>query len=165
MKKLFILFITFLLTLSTVFASQILRVKAVTPISTKNPTKNISVLVLENVVYKNFNFAKGDILYGEMINVIQPRKMGKNATFSFKITSYEDLKNVEHALSEPITINYRQQLKPNFERSEFSSGNLCFSPYDVTLMKESKSVGDFIIKDTFKDSFWQPGWQIEIKTG
>src|SRR5574344_163659 len=99
MQKFFVFLIAFSLTISSVFASQILRVKAITPISTKNPTKYISVSVLDDATYKNLNFTKGYILYGEMVDVIQPHKMGKHATFSFKIISFTDVKNVQHDLS------------------------------------------------------------------
>src|SRR5574344_351631 len=155
MKKFFIL-IAVLFFSSISVSAETVKVKAITP---------ISVQVLDNVSYNSFNFVEGNILYGEMVDVIQPQKYGKNATFSFKIVSFLDNNGIKHTLSKPITIKYRQQLKPNFERSTFSSGCWSFSPYDVTLMKESSSVGAFIKKDTFKDAFWQPGWQIIIKSG
>lgn len=165
MKKILTLFAVILLSTVSAFASDTMKVKALTPLSTKNPTTDMSVSVIKDTTYKSYNFLQGYVLTGEMVDVIQPQKYGKNATFSFKITSYTDLNNKKYNLNEPLTVKYRQQIKPNYERSTISSGNVEFSPYDITLMKESKSVGEFIKKDLTKDSFWQPGWDIKIKSG
>lgn len=168
MKKLVWIFIFFVMITQVVYSVETLKVRAITPISTENPQENITVEALQDITVGGFDIMKGYTLYGKMIDVVPPQKMGKNANFSMKIVAYDDFKDVRHELAKPVILKYRQQMRPNFERSTFSIGcerdsGLQFSPYDIKLMKESTSVWDYIKKDVTKDSFWQPGWGIILK--
>jgi hypothetical protein len=168
MKKIFYVLAIFMFSIGIASATETLKVMAVTPISTEKPSENITVQALEDISIGDWDIMKGFVLYGKMIDVVQPQKYGKNAKFSMQITSYDDLRGVNHTLKSPLTLPYRQQLRPNYERSELSFGNgsgssINISPYDFKLMKESTSVWDYIKKDSTKDSFWQPGWQIDLK--
>ena len=151
------------------FAGDVLKVKAVSSISTKHPS-DIAVQVKDPATVGNLEVQQGYILYGKMVDVVPPQKMGKNAQFSFEILSYRDANGIEHSLNAPITIKYRQQMRPNMERSSFTIGDetgsgVTFSPYDIKLAKESTSVGDFLKKELIKDSPLDTGWEIELKPG
>lgn len=104
-----------------VFAGDVLKVKAVSSISTKYPS-DIAVQVKDPATVGNLEVHQGYILYGKMVDAVPPQKMGKNAQFSFEILSYRDANGIEHALNAPITIKYRQQMRPNMERSSFAIG-------------------------------------------
>ena len=104
-----------------VFAGDVLKVKAVSSISTKYPS-DIAVQVKDPATVGNLEVHQGYILYGKMVDAVPPQKMGKNAQFSFEILSYRDANGIEHALNAPITIKYRQQMRPNMERSSFTIG-------------------------------------------
>lgn len=106
-----------------VFAGDVLNVKAVSSISTKYPS-DIAVQVKDPATVGNLEVHQGYILYGKMVDAVPPplQKMGKNAQFSFEILSYRDANGIEHALNAPITIKYRQQMRPNMERSSFTIG-------------------------------------------
>ena len=104
-----------------VFAGDVLKVKAVSSISTKYPS-DIADQVKDPATVGNLEVHQGYILYGKMVDAVPPQKMGKNAQFSFEILSYRDANGIEHALNAPITIKYRQQMRPNMERSSFAIG-------------------------------------------
>lgn len=86
-----------------VFAGDVLKVKAVSSISTKYPS-DIAVQVKDPATVGNLEVHQGYILYGKMVDAVPPQKMGKNAQFSFEILSYRDANGIEHALNAPITI-------------------------------------------------------------
>lgn len=169
MKKFLLAIAMFCVCTNFAFANGILKVKAVTPISTKAPS-DIAVQVKEPAVVGDLELNSGCILYGKMVDVIPPQKMGKNAQFSFEILSFRDESGIEHNLKSPITIKYRQQMRPNLERSSFTVGDesgsgVTFSPYDIKLAKESSSAGEFLKKELIKDSPLDTGWEIELKAG
>lgn len=170
MKRILLSVLTLIFSTSLVFATEILKAEAITPISTKKPTEDISVKVLEAITFGEINAQKGYILNGKMIDIVPPQKMGKNATFTFKIMSYQDLNGLKTVLKTPIKIQYRQQMRPNIERSSITVGDMSdsgfvFSPHDITIAKESKGVGDFLKKELIKDSIFDTGWDIELKSG
>lgn len=168
MKKFLSALVLSLIISQSVFAAEILRAKAITPISTKHPSEFISVQVTGDTEINGNRFEKGYILSGKMTNVIQPQTMYKNATFTFEILTYKDLNGNVHELSAPIEVKYRQQMRPNIERSSITIGGdsgFVFSPRDIELAKESSSVGDFLKKELIKDSPLDTGWDIELKKG
>ena len=170
MKKILLSVLTLIMSTTLVFAVEILKAETITPISTKKPVEDISVKVLESISLGDINLQKGYVLNGKMIDVVQPQKMGKNATFAFKIMSYEDLNGQKTVLNTPIKVQYRQQMRPNIKRSSFTIGDaggsgFVFSPHDITIAKESKGVGDFLKKELIKDSMFDTGWDIELKSG
>lgn len=168
MKKFFLVLMMCLLTQCSVFAEGTLKVMAVTPISTKTPSENITVQALEDKSIGSLNISKGYVLYGKMIDVVAPRRMGKNACFSIKLISYDDLRGKNHLLQNQIILPYRQQMRPNYRRSSITVGSeagsgFTFSPYDIDLAKESTGVLDFLKKEAIKDSIFDTGWEIELK--
>ncbi|MDD3238201.1 MAG: hypothetical protein PHV37_08920 [Candidatus Gastranaerophilales bacterium] len=172
MKKLLTaLTILTLMTLPAFAEPMQIKVKAISYISTKTPTPYINVTTLADATLPTDLFLpKGTILYGNMIDIVQPQKYGKNATFSFQLTEYKKANGIKQTLAQPIILKYKQQMRPNFERSTFSvEGNngwaTEFSPHDITLMKESTSPVDFLKKEMIKDSIFDTGWQIELKPG
>lgn len=170
MKKILAALIFSLFISHSVLAAEILRAKALTPISTKHPSEFISVQVVSDIEINGNLFEKGFILSGKMINVVQPQAMCKNATFTFEILEYKDLNGNVQELSSPIKVKYRQQMRPNLERSSITIGDtddsgFVFSPKDIEIAKESSSVGDFLKKEMIKDSPFDTGWDIELKKG
>ncbi len=172
MKKILLTSMILLIGLSV--NSEVFKARTLESFDTKNPSKEFSIKALNDMVLGNLEIKEGFILKGEVIEVIPPQAYGKNATFSLKLVSFQDLKGNIHNISGEHIIKYRQKLKPNWERQSFSltgssdggrtETDITFSPYDVKLMKESKSVGEFLWKDMTKDSFWQPGWDLKYKT-
>src|SRR5574344_2111479 len=149
--------------------------KAVTmqAINTENPPSTVELEAISNMDLGDIQIEKGYVLYGDFIDLIPPRAWGKNATFSVKLTKYKDLRGDEHAIQGEHVIKYRQALRPQYDRAEFSlmgssdggrtESGVCFSPYDIKLMKESKNVGEFLWKDMNKDSAWNPGFELKYK--
>ena len=90
MKKITALIIFFMLGIVPVFADTMV-VQAVTDITTTNPTQEIKVRVLRNCYLADVSLQIGDVLEGKMI-VTDPKRLKRNATFTFYPLSCTDLK-------------------------------------------------------------------------
>lgn len=88
MKKFFsCLFFVFLLS-SPVFAKAI-KVSALQPFSTENPSETLKVMALETVEFKNgVVFEDGAIIKGKVIDVKSPKRAKLNASFKFMPIEY-----------------------------------------------------------------------------
>ncbi len=92
MNKLSVLFCT--LIISVVFtlpacAAQKIKVNALTPFNSLDPTDKMKVITLERVEFDNgIVFEDGTVVYGDIIDVKQPKRAKRNASFKFKPTSY-----------------------------------------------------------------------------
>ena len=71
-----------MLLMSPVFAATI-HVKAMEDFSTENPTKSFSIKLLEDLPAGNEAFKAGDILDGKIVDVVNPKRLKRNAAFSF----------------------------------------------------------------------------------
>lgn len=84
-----VLIATALLFATPAFAAQSLKVSALNDFKTTNPTKTMQVEALEHVEFKNgIIFENGTIINGQIIDVKQPKRGKRNASFKFKPTSY-----------------------------------------------------------------------------
>lgn len=90
MKKLIInTLIVFAITSTPVFSSQAVKVSAVNDFTTVSPTKTLKVIAQEHAEFKNgIVFENGGLIIGEVIDVKQPKRGKRNASFKFKPISY-----------------------------------------------------------------------------
>lgn len=71
------------------FSAQAVKVTALNNFSTINPTKTMQVVAIEHVEFKNgIIFENGTVITGQILDVKQPKRGKRNASFKFKPTSY-----------------------------------------------------------------------------
>ena len=82
--------VAFILLIATpAFSAQSIKVTALNEFTTTNPTKTMQVIALEHVEFKNgIIFENGTIIKGQILDVKQPKRGKRNASFKFKPTSY-----------------------------------------------------------------------------
>ncbi len=98
MKRLLIL-LSFMLLSSPVMAKTI-QVQAMSDFSSENPPENYSVKVLEDVYIEDqIVLQNGFILNGKIVDVKDPKRLKRNATFTFVPLEYIDLNSVTHSIS------------------------------------------------------------------
>ena len=109
MKRiLFIVMFLFVCVLPT-FADTMV-VQALTDISTTQPNKDVRVRVMRDCFLDGISFKIGYILEGKMI-VTDPKRLKRNATFTFYPVNYIDLEgNITH-----LPILYYGKFSPKFE--------------------------------------------------
>lgn len=94
MKQKFFYFV-FLIVLSGMFVktyAQIVEVMSLNDFSTAEPPKTISVKLIEPLELKNMQILdSGIILNGVLVDVISPKRLKRDAGFSFKPETYTDL--------------------------------------------------------------------------
>lgn len=90
MKKTIILAFLLMMTYSLpANAAQKVKVSALTPFSSLNPSEKMKVITLEKAEFNNgIIFENGTVIYGDIIEVKQPKRAKRNASFKFKPTSY-----------------------------------------------------------------------------
>ncbi len=89
MKKSFILAFVFILLSLPASAAQKIKVSALTPFNSVNPTSKMKVITLERVEFNNgIVFEDGTVVTGDIVDVKQPKRGKLNASFKFKPTSY-----------------------------------------------------------------------------
>ena len=125
-----------------VFAGDVLKVKAVSSISTKYPS-DIAVQVKDPATVGNLEVHQGYMLYGKMHRT------------RFECADYHQISSTNAPEHGTLIV---------YNRDETGSG-VAFSPYDKKLAKESTSAGDFLKKELIKDSPLDTGWKIELKPG
>ena len=82
MKNIFVLLILFIFSQS-VFAKAI-PVEALSDFSTENPPVVYSVKILDNIdLSPTLSLKEGNIVEGKIVDVISPRRLKRNATFTF----------------------------------------------------------------------------------
>lgn len=83
-----IIFICFLITMPA-HAAKSVKVQAVTEFNSLRPVSTMKVIVLEKSEFKNgLVFEDGTLLYGNIIDVKQPKRAKLNASFRFKPVTY-----------------------------------------------------------------------------
>ncbi len=90
MKRLFIYVFVIIMSLSLpANAAQKVKVSALTPFNSLNPAPSMKVITLERAEFNNgIVFENGTVIYGDIIEVKQPKRAKRGATFKFKPTSY-----------------------------------------------------------------------------
>ena len=82
--------LSLLLLASPVFAKTV-AVEAMSGFTTENPPREMSVKLLEDIVLDdNTTLAADYILDGKIVDVTDPKRLKRNATFTFVPVSYKD---------------------------------------------------------------------------
>lgn len=90
MKKIFILLIVLIFSTS-VYAKNV-KVEAMSDFSTANPPKIWSVKIVEGFVTDDYPVYAGSIVKGKIESVADPKRLKRNANFTFVPTDYYDYK-------------------------------------------------------------------------
>lgn len=77
-------------------SAETLKVEAVSEFSTANPTKTMKVKLTEDVLYDNVELEEGYLLVGEVVDIKAPKRLKRNAKFSFIPEHYVDNSGVYH---------------------------------------------------------------------
>ncbi len=103
-------YFVFLIVLSGMFAktyAQIVEVMSLNDFSTAEPPKTISVKLIEPLELKNMQILdSGIILNGDLVDVISPKRLKRDAGFSFKPVTYTDLDGNTQNLDSNIIAKY-----------------------------------------------------------
>ncbi len=109
MRQKFFYFV-FLIVLSGMFAktyAQTVEVMSLNDFSTAEPPKTISVKLIEPLELKNMQILdSGIILNGDLVDVISPKRLKRDAGFSFKPVTYTDLDGNTQNLDSNIIAKY-----------------------------------------------------------
>ena len=104
MKK--FLFVLCLIFISLPVKAEIMAVQAITPISTETPEKTIKVRVIHDCKLDNIDLKAGDILEGKMMEVIDPKRLKQDASFTFAPLSYTNAYGKEYHIAKLYTGEY-----------------------------------------------------------
>jgi hypothetical protein len=93
--------------LSKAYAAQTVEVYALEEISTANPPASTSVKILEPLTISDNNVIEaGSVLKGKVVDVVSPKRLKRDATFSFKPATYTDLNGKTKKIKSNITATY-----------------------------------------------------------
>ena len=111
-KNLFLSF-TFLI-ITGMFAgayAKTIEVVSLSDFSTANPPASISVQLLGSVdLDNNTTLYEGAVVEGKLIDVVSPKRLKKDATFSFEPTSYKDASGETKVLHTNVVAKYSKTL-------------------------------------------------------
>lgn len=91
MKKIFYfaLFFSVMFITAPAYAAKSVKVSALTDFNSLNPAKTMQVITLERAEFKNgLVFEDGTVLTGNIIDVKQPKRAKRNASFKFQPLTY-----------------------------------------------------------------------------
>lgn len=106
--------------------SQTIEVKALDNFSTANPPKTISVQLLEPVeIKKGEFFGEGVILEGNLVDVVSPKRLKRDASFSFEPKKYTGADGNSHKIKAKIKTSYTEPIdkKDLAKKTVVSAGN------------------------------------------
>lgn len=113
MRQKFLYFV-FLLLLSGMFSkayAQTVEVRALDSFSTAKPPKSVSVQLLEPLVLTDsITLSSGAIVTGDLFDVVSPKRLKRDAGFSFCLKSYKDLEGNLHMLNSHIVASYSKPI-------------------------------------------------------
>lgn len=177
MKKFYLSLVLSLLLCSPALAKTI-EVEALNDFSTANPPKTMSVRIVTDVIedYKVV-VPKDTIVYGKIVNVKDPKRLKRNATFSFQPTSYTDLQGITHPIKRQIAGKYTTKLD---KKEVAKSAALSVGSYFVKGLSMGYRTIEGVVKDEEDNrlksgakalyesspvSYIEEGKDIEIKAG
>jgi hypothetical protein len=111
-KNIFLSFIVLIITgmLSGAYAKTI-EVMSLSDFSTAKPPASITVELLDNVdLDENTTLSAGTAVQGKLIDVVSPKRLKKDATFSFEPTSYKDANGETKVLHTNTIAKYSKTL-------------------------------------------------------
>ncbi|MCM1338756.1 MAG: hypothetical protein NC191_03695 [Muribaculaceae bacterium] len=101
---------TFFILMAGVFlqtSAQTVEVSALNSFSTAEPPASISVKLEGALTVSESNILEaGTILSGNLFDVVSPKRLKRNASFSFKPTMFTDLNGEKHSLDLNLTASY-----------------------------------------------------------
>ena len=108
MKKIFLLILGFIISVSSVSAKN-LRVEAMSDLSTANPPKTWKVKIVDGFIAQDgFVVYAGSVLEGRIESISEPKRLKRNAAFVFVPTKYYDAgDNTCRTVTEKIEGKYR----------------------------------------------------------
>lgn len=107
MKK-FLVFFLLMMFFTPSFA-EVLKARAINCISTKEPPKTLTVRVVAKMNLKDgTKLYNGYVLIGKIQDIVPPQKLGKDATFSYKVDGFVDSQNIYHEISDNLVLKYLQ---------------------------------------------------------
>lgn len=113
MRQKFLYFV-FLLLLSGMFTkayAQTVEVRALDSFSTAKPPKSVSVQLLEPLeLTESITLGIGDVMTGDLIDVVSPKRLKRDAGFSFSVKSYKDSKGNLHQVKPHIVASYSKPI-------------------------------------------------------
>lgn len=113
-KRQLFFFLGFLLIVACTFSKvygQTIEVVSQDTFSTAKPPKSISVKLLEPlVISENETYQAGSVLKGKLTEVISPKRLKKDAGFSFKPESYVDIDGRSCKLKSNIIAKYTEPI-------------------------------------------------------
>ena len=113
MRQKFLYFV-FLVLLSGMFSkayAQTVEVRALDSFSTAKPPKSVSVQLLEPLVLTDsITLSSGDIMTGDLFDVVSPKRLKRDAGFSFCLKSYKDLEGNLHTVNSHIVASYSKPI-------------------------------------------------------
>lgn len=108
------LYLCFLMVLSCAFSisyAQTIEVSALEDFSTAEPPKTISVKLVEPLEFTEPKvIIAGSILKGNLIDVVSPKRLKRDAGFSFQPTEFIDLNGETHPINSYIKASYTQPI-------------------------------------------------------
>ena len=108
------LFLSFLVLISGIFFgvyAETVEVEALEAFSTANPPSAINVKLLNELeLNNNLIIAPGTELSGLLVDVVSPKRLKRNATFSFKLQWYVDENGEKHIVHDDVTASYTTTL-------------------------------------------------------
>ena len=127
MKKIFV-FLGILLAVSSSANAQSLKAKAIDEISTAYPKSQVRIELIKNINLYGFDLKKGYILTGTLSDVKSPNKLSvKDASFTFTLIKYRDLKGNEYEITKEIkTVYSKKHIK--FMENFLREADFSFSP-------------------------------------
>lgn len=115
--KIFISIVVMFILCQCTFA-QTIPVQALADLSTEHPPKNYSIRVLENLYIDEDKvlFNGGDVLEGKIIDVVRPKRLKRDATFTFVPTV---CKSIDGSVTK-ITEYYPAKFTTKLDRGELA---------------------------------------------
>ncbi len=110
-KNLFLGFLVFAITgLCTCAYSKTVEVASLGSFSTANPPSSIRIKLLDILELTNTTIPVGSEMGGKLVDVVSPKRLKRNAKFSFKPEWYIDTNGSKHSLNETVKATYTTTL-------------------------------------------------------
>ncbi len=91
MKKFYLYILLILCLLSQPVFAKAVPVQALEDFTTEKPSETMSVKILEDItIDENLSFKNGDIIEGKIVDVKDPKRLKRDATFTFVPLSYQN---------------------------------------------------------------------------
>ena len=177
MKKFYLSLVVTLLLCTPAFAKMI-EVEALNNFSTANPPKTISVKVVYDIIEESqVVIPKGTIVHGKIVNVKDPKRLKRDASFSFEPISYTDPEGNVNVVKRSFKGKYTTPIdkKKLAKKAALGVGNYFVKGLSMgvsTIEGVVKNEEDNRLKSGAKAlynsspvSYIEEGKDIEIKTG